>query len=463
MPEALAYYNENDETAAAWLRELIKAGEIAYGFVDERDIRDVRPDELFEYTQCHFFAGIGGWSLALKRAGWPDDKPVWTGSCPCQPFSAAGRGEGVDDERHLWPHWFHLISQCQPPIVFGEQVASKDGLGWFDLVQFDLEAAQYAVGAADLCAAGLGAPHIRQRLWFVAESLADAGIERQPGPGELGQPSYSKKVEDREIGGTVNAGGRVRMADSECESLGRRGLHRPSESYEAAGARASGEPVGNGAIRNNGRTSPLDGFWKDADWLHCRDGKWRPVEPASQRMAHGVSIAMDDCIHEVKIDAEASERITAEALRAMRRGHDPEAIWLEVGGCVGFPAATVLLAILCKHAGQLGGISDRLPSESAAGRVERCLRALWIKHGSFARPPSGRGFSKQLAGELGDALPKLPQKGSPHWSALGALTGGPLAHGVSGRVGLLRGYGNAIVPEVAQAFIEAYMEVKCFT
>jgi hypothetical protein len=155
-----AFYNETDPVAAQWLRNLIAAGEIAPGVVDERDIRDVAPAELVRFTQCHFFAGIGIWSLALRRAGWPDDRPIWTGSCPCQPFSAAGGRAGFDDERHLWPHW-HWLIQNQPPerrpeIILGEQVAGKDGLGWFDLVSSDLGGIGYASGAVDLCAAGFG-------------------------------------------------------------------------------------------------------------------------------------------------------------------------------------------------------------------------------------------------------------------------------------------------------------------
>src|SRR5687768_10112388 len=134
-----AYYNENDAFAAAWLRNLIGAGLISPGFVDERDIRDVQPADLHGYDRCHFFAGIGGWDYALQLAGWPSGEPVWTGSCPCQPFSAAGKRSGFDDTRHLWPTWFRLIRECRPPVVFGEQVASADGLAWFDTVSTDLE------------------------------------------------------------------------------------------------------------------------------------------------------------------------------------------------------------------------------------------------------------------------------------------------------------------------------------
>ena len=165
-----AYYNEIDPYAAQWLRNLIAAGHIAHGIVDERSIEDVQPRDLHGFTQCHFFAGIGGWSLALRMAGWDDSRPVWTGSCPCQPFSVAGRGEGTADERHLWPVWFNLIRECQPKTVFGEQVEAAIRHGWLDLVQADMEGIGYAVAAAGIPACGVGAPHIRQRLWFVANN-----------------------------------------------------------------------------------------------------------------------------------------------------------------------------------------------------------------------------------------------------------------------------------------------------
>lgn len=177
-----AYYNEHNPFAAGWLRNLIGAGAIAAGDVDERDIRDVRADDLRGFDQCHFFAGIGGWSLALRLAGWPDERPVWTGSCPCQPFSGVGQRRGTDDERHLWPVWHGLIAERRPPAVFGEQVAGGDGLEWLARVRADLEGTGYAVGAANIPACGVGAPQKRERLWFVAlgdtESVGRGEIER---------------------------------------------------------------------------------------------------------------------------------------------------------------------------------------------------------------------------------------------------------------------------------------------
>ena len=183
-----AYYNEVDAYAAEWIRNLIAAGLITAGDVDTRSVVDVHPSDLRGYARCHFFAGIGVWDYALGLAGWPADRPVWTGSCPCQPFSTAGRRGGTADERHLWPAWCHLIAECRPSTVLGEQVASADGLAWLDLVHADLDGLGYTFGAADLCAAGIGAPHIRQRSWFVAYASRErrerqSAQLRRPGSG----------------------------------------------------------------------------------------------------------------------------------------------------------------------------------------------------------------------------------------------------------------------------------------
>jgi len=165
-----SYYNEVEPFKAAWLRELMKANVIAPGEVDERSIVDVRPDDLHGFSQWHLFAGVGIWSYSLRGAGWPDDRLVMTASCPCQPFSAAGKGMGFEDERHLWPAAFELIKAIRPPVLLGEQVSSKDGLVWFGHVKRDLNSIDYAVMGCDIPASAFGAPHIRQRLYFLGEA-----------------------------------------------------------------------------------------------------------------------------------------------------------------------------------------------------------------------------------------------------------------------------------------------------
>ena len=202
------YYNECDTYAAQWLRNLIAARKIADGEVDERSIIDVRATDLVGFTQCHFFAGIGVWSHALRLAGWPDDRPVWTGSCPCQPFSAAGKGEGTDDARHLWPEWFRLIREHRPVAIFGEQVSAAIRHGWLDLVCSDLEGLGYAVGAAVMGAHSVGAPHIRQRLYFVADNHQAGRSEQRSARLLNGERSPQRNDIDR-------CGAHGSMADAE--------------------------------------------------------------------------------------------------------------------------------------------------------------------------------------------------------------------------------------------------------
>jgi DNA (cytosine-5)-methyltransferase 1 len=183
-----SYYNEIDPFAVRWLRNLIAAGHLPDGEVDDRNIEDVKPDDLKGFTQCHFFAGIGGWPYALRLAGWDDARSVWTGSCPCQSFSIAGKRKGAADDRHLWPVWFRLIQECRPAAIFGEQVSAAITLGWWDAVATDLERAGYAAGACVLGAHSVGAPHLRQRLWWVGDAIS-AGLQRrdeQDVPGKRG-------------------------------------------------------------------------------------------------------------------------------------------------------------------------------------------------------------------------------------------------------------------------------------
>ena len=256
-----AFYNEIDRYCCDWISNLMDAGHIRPGVICDKPIQELTVDDVRGYERCHFFAGIGVWDYALNLAGW--NGPVWTGSCPCQPFSAAGRGAGFGDERHLWPHWARLIGECRPDTVFGEQVSSKDGRAWFDFVSADLEALGYAVGALATTAAGVGAPHIRQRLYFVGDSERE-GLQEQ-----------------RRDGG---------IPRSQVESLARQGAERAGASTgEKPGYSLGLRSKNQGTAWGAPERGAVNGFWRDAIWLPCIDGKARATQPGLFPLASGIT------------------------------------------------------------------------------------------------------------------------------------------------------------------------------
>jgi len=277
----MKYYNEFDHLAATWLRELIGAGLIPAGYVDERSITEVKPHELKNYTQCHFFAGIGGWSLALQLAGWPENRPVWTGSCPCQPFSLAGKGLAQNDKRHLWPDFMRLIRERRPDAVFGEQVENAIGHGWLDGVSADLEAEGYAVGSCVLGAHSVGAPHKRQRLYWVADAMVQ--------PDSAGRDARRTSSEAAGHGSPINpAGGANALGDRQqprLEGHAWNGYDGNKPGRDAARAA--------GSVAEAGAVVPVDhaAFWSDFRIIQTTDGKFRriPTEPAFFPLGNGVS------------------------------------------------------------------------------------------------------------------------------------------------------------------------------
>lgn len=159
-------------------------------------------------THGSLFSGIGGFDLAAEWMGWenvfhceyepfnqkvlkyhfPNSKlyedvrtfnatnyfgriDILTGGFPCQPFSAAGKRKGTEDERHLWPEMLRIIREISPKYVVGENVRGL--VNWsrglvFEEVCSDLEAEGYEVLPFILPAAGVNAPHRRDRIWFIA-------------------------------------------------------------------------------------------------------------------------------------------------------------------------------------------------------------------------------------------------------------------------------------------------------
>jgi len=319
-----AYYNDIDPFSCDWTRQLIKAGIIPDGEVDERSIWDVRPDDLTSFQQCHFCNGISVWPYVLKQAGFPTDRVVWTGSMPCQPFSAAGKREGFADERHLWPAWFHLIGVCKPPVVFGEQVAGKDGGTWLDLVHADLESMGYACGPVVAPAAGFGSPQGRHRIYLVADTTHSHGR-----PGERGTETGTREDGERRrrpaSSGTVGVVGKSDSPGSQpgretCKAVGHghtaestggpsflvHTLQQGLEGY--AGDERNGNEPGR-QRKDEARpvapaSGPCNSFWSDALWIPCRDGKWRPIEPGTSPLASGLPRSMGSMQPELRRLAE---------------------------------------------------------------------------------------------------------------------------------------------------------------
>ena len=355
------YYNEFDPQAAAWLRELIKQGLIADGEVDERSIADVKADEIRGFTQCHFFAGIGGWSYALRLAGWSDDRPVWTGSPPCQPFSNAGKQKGKADARHLWPVFFNLIRECQPTIIFGEQVEAAIRTGWLDDLQDDLEAENYATGKIVLPACSVGSPHIRQRIWFVADRMADPCKSRLEGAEAKTNGRNDKCIADDRNQlwpGRVPGCESCRLADTESRRKWNGIEETRRESGDQGEYRTGGGFGGVADTANNGfpatsrpeyfrcveqqsgweekqeerlqpspecgsklwglewsGTNTPDSPWRNPDWLYCRDGKWRPVESSIERLVDGLP---DELVRSCNISSASYPLAKEQEARKMR-------------------------------------------------------------------------------------------------------------------------------------------------
>lgn len=389
------YYNEFDPKAAAWLQELINEGLIPNGNIDTRSITDVQPADLEGFVQCHFFAGIGGWPYALKLAGWPETRPVWTGSCPCQPFSCAGKQLGERDERHLWPAFFRLIRECRPECVFGEQVAGAIGKGWLDGICADLEAENYAVGACVLGAHSVGAPHIRQRLYWVAnassvpwaqhEQESRKGLRRGPEP-------HDSSERGGDNGGMSYAEHNGRRADEPGRgSPGRTANGRDSEACGLANTEPGGlGPNGNSAARRGESVSGSE----------------------QRRMA-------DTARGGLGTDGSAPGHAGHAELGEQDRGMgDMQQPGLEGRAGNGNKS---------EKPGRLG--ADAVGSIAETGAISFWSSAIWHQ----CRDGKARRISPE---------PALF----------------PLSYGLPGRVGLLRGAGNAIVPQVAAAFIQAFCE-----
>lgn len=357
-------FSDNEPFVCEWVGNLYPQSVVL-----KKDIKELKKSDVSGFQRVHLFCGIGGWQLALDLAGWVG--PVWTGSCPCQPFSAAGKRQGEADERHLWPEMFRLIRECRPPVVFGEQVASGDGLRWLDRVFADLEGAGYACGAADLCSAGVGSPNIRQRLFWVANARSSPA-RRDTGRSGPATSDQSGEVERQRQAATEperrGEADRLAVGDGQFGGQGSAdggGSDQGSNAEPRAGLGGSGEPerlgspsrsrpqerIGNEGIqreagqRNEGQATELrgdvsgvgqsdsdeprgerfaerwtgeaagSGPWSDYRIIPCLDGKSRRVGCGVKPLAHGIPAKLGPLVAEIRRLGVSPRRVASLARR----------------------------------------------------------------------------------------------------------------------------------------------------
>ncbi len=420
----IAYYNDNDRYICDWLQNLMDAGEIMPGKIDDRSVDDVDPESLFRFTRCHFFAGIAGWDLALRFSGWPIERPVWTGSCPCQPLSSAGKRKGAADERHLWPAFHRLIEICRPPTIFGEQVASNIGREWLSAVRLDLEQLGYAVGGADLPAASVGnakiltasgkesiisdaiggAPHIRQRLWWVAHS------------DHYGRRSRSGQENSRSIPDRTHNDGK--LGDSEIGGI------RPCDGKSRQSAEAP-ESAGRSSVSGGSPLAYSDG--RDSEDERIQRSGQHGFEPENGRTG-------------VMADPEIPEARTAIDLRERQ----PESCDGRELGDSHRSRPQRQIEYVGKHADQLAPWASSLLIHCSDGK----LRPVPVEPRFFPLAP-------RVSADLGS---DRPGEASPFRVITDPETGRSIGQ-KPWRIGMLRAYGNSIVPQTGALFILSFLDL----
>jgi len=559
------YYNEFDPKAAAWLKQLIQLNLIPQGDVDTRSITEVKPHELTGYTQCHFFAGIGGWSLALQLAGWPSDRPVFSGSCPCQPFSTAGKGLAQADERHLWPVFFNLIKECRPQYVFGEQVASSAVVG----KRSEMDTLQ----------------QMRRKqaiLRFLSGEKSQTQVILQGLQEQANQPQKERELfsgQDRQEG--AHFGWRSEIQGQKNESSIRFGCGGDSFQNRDRSVRVDRNTIRSGDAES--MEQPIIGSDKASSWIHQGQCESSSVFCKCDESQLGAEVYSGSCGCNTRTAQEEIERLIGEI-----GGESEEApiVWVDgvqddlekidytFGSCV-MAASSVgaphirqrLYWVAYDQCARLEGrgsaISDRI---RAGGQTEPLLSSDRLAHTESIRSREGQqdtrgsvsgGDEEQgaisvcgsSAIRLGDTSserhdrqhPLLRQEdggrdtgnilqatgscetggladarrseahvervirsseqggdGEDHWVPSGSGRGNdwlgntaaasrwsdyqlipcrdgktrriptepsffPLAHGIPARVVRLRGYGNAIVPQAAAEFIQAFQETQAAT
>jgi DNA (cytosine-5)-methyltransferase 1 len=318
-------------------------------------------------------------------------------------FSASGKRGGFSDKRHLWPTWFRLIRELRPQHVFGEQTSGKDGLAWLDLVSSDLEGIGYTFGAADIPDCGFGAPHKRNRVYFVADS---------------------KKCGSQEL------------CQRNSEPLSRCGSMAQGDDTARCGSATGPMADPNGGTKQ--RSKPQSIEWT----IPKADGRVLALADA-ERSRRGGRRAGEAGAESKEIERPSGFCATGALGDTARRGFGMRGSAPGKCGRVAQPGEPHELGDTAEPGFEIGS-----HPKDGSGIVGQ-------ERPTAGNPGFTNGFWSDAEWLLCRPEPKYPEG---RWRAVEPGTF-PLATGTPNRVGRLRGYGNALCAPVAQAFIEAYLEV----
>jgi len=491
------------------------------------------------------FSGIGGFDLASEWMGWENVfhcewnefgqkvlKYYWpkaisynditktdftihrgqidilTGGFPCQPYSAAGKRLGKEDERHLWPEMLRAIREIQPTWVVGENVLGL--VNWngglvFHEVQTDLEAEGYEVQPYVLSAVSVNAPHRRDRVFFVAysklyanglrtergmdlggqllerpkrkektnglnnisknervtpntnsnrntqETRSDSGIERQESPideqGVRGQ---------QQTGGDIGHDGLLRDASDTTikglERSAREGLQRRiGRSSDQTNEPNASDTDGIGLRRESDRTGESRFFSKDG-----KGNNWSnfPTQSPIRMRDDGISTKLSKFVVNefYDTDSNTSKKNRIENLSEVWERISQKEIWEQIRGFYSLESKEILLQTMQLYSGEWIKQRELSPfSENVCEPIMQNLR----KYGQFRCSPQGQELEKQRHKQFGDSMSFLPHEV--------ALAAGRFKASISKfenwhRNESIKAGGNAVVPQVVHQIFKAIQE-----
>ena len=470
-----------------------------------------------KYKVLDLFSGLGGFSLGLERTGhfrtvafcdnnkfskaildkhWKGIKiyddvreitkerlqadgiefpDIVTGGFPCQPFSVAGQQKGTSDDRHLWPEMFRIIKAFKPRFVIGENVRGivniQDGVV-FETVCTNLEDEGYEIQPFNIPAAGVGAPHRRERIWFIAvreESVVDTNNIRFEQHNETekttswrGTSATSESTSD--VANTIsnNEGQKICRSDEEKREIQEE--HRTEHSTTRKSSRTSAIRNGDNGYENVADTENRRGQPSQSErWQGTERGsidrggierEGQDTSPTTDRINvadtndEGVRtrIGRSDNDHETESGSGGTDRARGSSDVERNNSTSTEIKTMDVADTESFRAGKIRYSD--QKEGSEGSSTTQLDGSRGDVADTNSERLQRTEQFETHRGETETQFSTTQSFETK----------RNHWEFEPDV--GRVAHGISGRVHRLKGLGNSIVPQIVEEIGKAIIRAE---